>query len=402
MRSASRIAERFAEGHLSERMPVRGEDDMARLAVSFNDMAESLQRQITTREFGNLQRRFTSDVSHELRTPLDHGPDGRRPDLRPRRGSRPGVAPLHRTAGQRTRPVRGTAQRPAGDLSGTTPASPNCRSRRSTCGPRSTAHWTMWATWPTRPPSNFRSTCLTTRSSPRSTPPGRTHPAQPHRQRHRPRRAPAGADQDGRRRGHRRGHRPRLRGAMRPAREIGNSRFFRPTCPPAVLPGRAPPDRRSASRPGCTRPAGAGANRQGGQPGRTLPAGARPRSLPACCRSNPLVSENHDDQVRQAPAKETAGSGCVHRRLWNCQLAGPPYAGCLSCAGVPDSSPPQAIGTVAPPAPSSQAGAQPRHEPDQLLREFLKATADPANPASGGPAVHRVGIQGLGRSAAPC
>jgi two-component system sensor histidine kinase MtrB len=52
-------------------MPVRGEDDMARLAVSFNDMAESLQRQITNlEEFGNLQRRFTSDVSHELRTPL--------------------------------------------------------------------------------------------------------------------------------------------------------------------------------------------------------------------------------------------------------------------------------------------------------------------------------------------
>ena len=71
VRSASRIAESFAEGHLSERMPVRGEDDMARLAVSFNDMAESLQRQITTlEEFGNLQRRFTSDVSHELRTPL--------------------------------------------------------------------------------------------------------------------------------------------------------------------------------------------------------------------------------------------------------------------------------------------------------------------------------------------
>ncbi len=71
VRSASRIAERFAEGHLSERMPVRGEDDMARLAMSFNDMAESLSRQIAQlEEFGNLQRRFTSDVSHELRTPL--------------------------------------------------------------------------------------------------------------------------------------------------------------------------------------------------------------------------------------------------------------------------------------------------------------------------------------------
>ncbi|MCB0927654.1 MAG: MtrAB system histidine kinase MtrB [Mycolicibacterium insubricum] len=71
VRSASRIAEKFAEGQLAERMPVRGEDDMARLAVSFNDMAESLSRQITQlEEFGNLQRRFTSDVSHELRTPL--------------------------------------------------------------------------------------------------------------------------------------------------------------------------------------------------------------------------------------------------------------------------------------------------------------------------------------------
>lgn len=71
IRSASRIAERFAEGRLKERMPVRGEDDMARLAVSFNDMAESLSKQIAQlEEFGNLQKRFTSDVSHELRTPL--------------------------------------------------------------------------------------------------------------------------------------------------------------------------------------------------------------------------------------------------------------------------------------------------------------------------------------------
>ncbi len=71
IRSASRIAVRFADGRLKERMPVRGEDDMARLAMSFNQMAESLSRQIhQLEEFGNLQKRFTSDVSHELRTPL--------------------------------------------------------------------------------------------------------------------------------------------------------------------------------------------------------------------------------------------------------------------------------------------------------------------------------------------
>jgi two-component system sensor histidine kinase MtrB len=71
VRSAARIAARFADGRLKERMPVRGEDDMARLAMSFNEMAESLSKQITQlEEFGNLQKRFTSDVSHELRTPL--------------------------------------------------------------------------------------------------------------------------------------------------------------------------------------------------------------------------------------------------------------------------------------------------------------------------------------------
>ncbi|MGF6883443.1 two-component system sensor histidine kinase MtrB [Nocardia sp. GAS34] len=71
IRSAARIAGRFADGRLKERMLVRGEDDMARLAISFNAMAESLSNQITElAEFGNLQRRFTSDVSHELRTPL--------------------------------------------------------------------------------------------------------------------------------------------------------------------------------------------------------------------------------------------------------------------------------------------------------------------------------------------
>ena len=71
VRSASRIAQRFAAGHLRERMVVDGEDEMARLAISFNAMAESLSKQIRQlEEYGNLQRQFTSDVSHELRTPL--------------------------------------------------------------------------------------------------------------------------------------------------------------------------------------------------------------------------------------------------------------------------------------------------------------------------------------------
>ncbi|OZM75645.1 two-component sensor histidine kinase [Pseudonocardia sp. MH-G8] len=71
VRQAAEIAERFADGHLDERMPVQGEDEVARLAESYNEMASSIQSQIhQLEEFGALQRRFTSDVSHELRTPL--------------------------------------------------------------------------------------------------------------------------------------------------------------------------------------------------------------------------------------------------------------------------------------------------------------------------------------------
>ena len=71
VRRAAGTAQKLAEGQLEQRMVVRGEDDLARLATSFNAMADSLQRQITQLEgLSQLQQRFTSDVSHELRTPL--------------------------------------------------------------------------------------------------------------------------------------------------------------------------------------------------------------------------------------------------------------------------------------------------------------------------------------------
>ncbi|HXH80438.1 MtrAB system histidine kinase MtrB [Nocardioides sp.] len=71
VRMARRVAERLAAGQLQERLRVTGEDDLARLATSFNQMASNLQKQIRQlEELSRLQRRFVSDVSHELRTPL--------------------------------------------------------------------------------------------------------------------------------------------------------------------------------------------------------------------------------------------------------------------------------------------------------------------------------------------
>jgi two-component system sensor histidine kinase MtrB len=71
IRMARRVAERLAAGQLQQRLRVSGEDDLARLASSFNQMASNLQRQIRQlEELSRVQRRFVSDVSHELRTPL--------------------------------------------------------------------------------------------------------------------------------------------------------------------------------------------------------------------------------------------------------------------------------------------------------------------------------------------
>lgn len=68
---AASASQDLARGHLDERMDVHGRDELARLATSFNTMADSLQQQIEQLEQLSLvQQRFVSDVSHELRTPL--------------------------------------------------------------------------------------------------------------------------------------------------------------------------------------------------------------------------------------------------------------------------------------------------------------------------------------------
>ncbi|OFR87581.1 two-component sensor histidine kinase [Micrococcus sp. HMSC067E09] len=71
VQQASLAAETLSRGNFEVRMPVHGEDEVARLGTSFNRMADNIQDQITQlAQLSQMQQRFVSDVSHELRTPL--------------------------------------------------------------------------------------------------------------------------------------------------------------------------------------------------------------------------------------------------------------------------------------------------------------------------------------------
>jgi len=71
VRHAARAARLLSAGQLEERMTVGGADDLASLATSFNEMADSLQEKLQELEdLSKAQRQFVSDVSHELRTPM--------------------------------------------------------------------------------------------------------------------------------------------------------------------------------------------------------------------------------------------------------------------------------------------------------------------------------------------
>ena len=60
----STAAGEIASGGLDARMPPEDDPDLARLARSFNDMADAVQTRI------EREARFASDVSHELRSPI--------------------------------------------------------------------------------------------------------------------------------------------------------------------------------------------------------------------------------------------------------------------------------------------------------------------------------------------
>jgi histidine kinase len=57
-------SQRIAAGRYDERVQVQGSDELAGLALHFNQMAQKLE------EVESMRRRLIGDVSHELRTPL--------------------------------------------------------------------------------------------------------------------------------------------------------------------------------------------------------------------------------------------------------------------------------------------------------------------------------------------
>ena len=64
LREMSIAAKNFASGKFDSRVRVRGNDEVAALAVAFNDMADSLEN------LENMRSSFVANISHDLRTPM--------------------------------------------------------------------------------------------------------------------------------------------------------------------------------------------------------------------------------------------------------------------------------------------------------------------------------------------
>ncbi len=64
LKGMARAAKSFAAGKFDVRVPVTGHDEIAELAVAFNNMASSLA------DLENMRSTFLSNVSHDLRTPM--------------------------------------------------------------------------------------------------------------------------------------------------------------------------------------------------------------------------------------------------------------------------------------------------------------------------------------------
>ncbi|MBW5481936.1 sensor histidine kinase [Streptomyces bambusae] len=71
VRDLRKAAQRLGRGQLDTRIEVRGADELAGLARTFNETAGALQASVEElRQAEARARRFAADVSHELRTPL--------------------------------------------------------------------------------------------------------------------------------------------------------------------------------------------------------------------------------------------------------------------------------------------------------------------------------------------
>jgi len=64
LRKIMRVVNLMGEGHLNQRINLRGRDEFSQLAAAFNNMNDRLEQVEKTRE------EFVSNVSHELKTPL--------------------------------------------------------------------------------------------------------------------------------------------------------------------------------------------------------------------------------------------------------------------------------------------------------------------------------------------
>lgn len=64
LKKLSLAAKAISDGDLSQRVPVDTHDEIGEVAISFNEMADSLEKN------ENLRQHFLVDIAHELRTPL--------------------------------------------------------------------------------------------------------------------------------------------------------------------------------------------------------------------------------------------------------------------------------------------------------------------------------------------
>jgi signal transduction histidine kinase len=64
LKNMSRAAKSYATGNFDIRIPVQGSDEVAELAVAFNQMADGMQ------SIEEMRRSFLANVSHDLKTPM--------------------------------------------------------------------------------------------------------------------------------------------------------------------------------------------------------------------------------------------------------------------------------------------------------------------------------------------